>query len=129
MTEEAFNKVKETLLACADKTQQGKQPGYTGESKDVLVNFKNMAARFGVDPLVVWGIYFNKHVDAVNSYIKNPNIQMGETVDSRFEDLINYIGLGEALLCDLHYPEIYAHQKYGIYRTENGEFVAGLDDD
>lgn len=99
MTNKEYQSVRNGLFAYAQDIMEDKQPAYTGENEDVLSNFKNMADRFGIDPLVAWGIYFNKHVDAINSFIKNPELhQGGEPISSRFADIINYCALGMALV-------------------------------
>jgi hypothetical protein len=99
MDQQTFDKLRIELLSACNTTTKEKGPAYTGEDKDVLSNFKQMAKRFGVSPLVVWGIYMNKHVDAINSFIKNPKIHLGsEPPESRIVDIINYAVLGQALL-------------------------------
>ncbi len=101
MTHKTYDALKLQLENLCNRTTDEKGPAYTGESKDMLANFKSMANRFNISPIIVWAIYFNKHVDAVNSFIKNPSLSQGsEPIESRFVDIINYSYLGYALLED-----------------------------
>lgn len=97
MKAEDYQKVRETLLASADKVSQNKRKEYTGNDKDVLKNFKRIANRLDITPLHVWSVYFNKHVDSVNTYIKDEG-EVSESMESRFSDLLNYLFLGYALI-------------------------------
>lgn len=78
--------------------------GIKGESyaseDDVLHNFKDNAARLGLEPFQIWAVYFNKHVCAIFKAIKsNPKFpeDTSEGFVSRLEDAAAYIKLGHAL--------------------------------
>jgi len=90
MIEDIFTKCK--------KVMEGKGHDYTAGDSDRLINFKSVANRTGVDPLVVWGIYFNKHVDSINTLVKTGRQESGEPVEGRIIDIINYALLGLALI-------------------------------
>ena len=48
----------------------------------------------GCTPMQAWGAYFYKHVAAILSYAKDPNIPQAEDLSSRFADALNYLKLG-----------------------------------
>jgi len=82
------------LLDLAYRIEEAKRPGYTQDCDDVAVNFKKAAEMTGTTPLQTWGVYFYKHVAAILSYAKDPNIPQAEDLDGRFADAINYLKLG-----------------------------------
>ena len=88
-------------LDCRAKDiRDAKRPAYTIGSKDVLNNFKTVADRVGIDPRQVWLVYFLKHVDAITSAAKDPNIPQAEALLDRFADAINYLHLGWAIVSE-----------------------------
>ena len=70
---------------------------YTQSSNDKLANFKNIGRRFNIDPLLVAGVYMNKHIDSVNNFIKTGKMPSGESLHSRLQDIINYSILMSAI--------------------------------
>lgn len=106
------------LYAAADERRRGitleKGAEYTGDSEDVLLNFKSIGARLGIPPLLVLAVYLNKHMDSFNTFVKRhhasevwgdgPDLEYmaneGEGIVSRMDDARNYLDLGEALICD-----------------------------
>lgn len=99
MKSKDFEHMKESMLAYAEEVAGTKRVEYTGASADVLTNFKRIASRLGLSPLQVWSVYFNKHVDSVNTYVKGID-KVSETMDSRFADMLNYLFLGMALIIE-----------------------------
>lgn len=92
---------------------QAKGPEYTGGHADVLRNFKVVGKRLGIPPLVVLGVYMNKHLDSINTFLKeetytwfnggpdlSERMEQGEGIISRLDDARNYMDLCEALLED-----------------------------
>ena len=76
-----------------------KGPSYSGATDptaDRLGNFKRCAKAAGVTPMQAWLIYFQKHVDAVSTYVRT-GLQ-SEPIMGRFLDLANYALLGAALV-------------------------------
>ena len=87
---------------------------------DRLQNFKRNAERTGLSPLQVWAVYFFKHIDALESFIKRledfqcdnfqdyqvaiDRMNLSEPIEGRFYDAINYLFLGLALLEELQNP-------------------------
>lgn len=105
MNSKEFDLLCDDLLFFAEKEARLKRNEYTGHSHDVLDNFKRIASRLGQSPLEVWAVYFNKHVDSINSYVKNGG-ELSETLESRFADSINYLMLGYALIKEDESPKV-----------------------
>ena len=42
---------------------------YSGD-KDAFLNFKRNAVTLDVKPELVWAVYFNKHIDAIMTYVR-----------------------------------------------------------
>lgn len=103
MNKDAFDKlVQDTVKSTADLLIiKGEE--YAG-SADRLANFKRGSERIGVTPLQVSLIYASKHFDAICTYIrKDAEGQkqiLGEPIDGRFDDLINYCMLMKALVVE-----------------------------
>lgn len=95
-----YNELKENILQKAQTISDSKRPSYTQGNPDVLKNFKAVAERVGMTPLQVWGVYFNKHIDSINSFVKDEKIHQAEPMEERFCDALNYLMLGWALSKD-----------------------------
>lgn len=67
-------------------------------SDDQLANFKRNASDLNLTPEQVWGVYFNKHIDSIKSYIANPGMKLSESIDGRARDAILYLLLFIALV-------------------------------
>jgi hypothetical protein len=91
-----FEEVKDRLDRLSEKEKKHKQNAYTSGNRDVLTNFKRIAERLKINPLKVWAVYFNKHVDAINTY-SDSGLE-AEPIDTRFADALNYLYLGYALI-------------------------------
>jgi len=79
------------------KLLQAKGDSYAG-AQDVTANFKRAASRAKITPLQAWLVLFNKHLDAVERYIRGENLEDLESLHSRVVDLINYLFLLEAIV-------------------------------
>ena len=95
MNNKRYAHLTETLLSSTKKVADSKRHSYTGGSDDVLANFKRIAERLNVDPFVILGVYLNKQVDAVNTYIKDGTLS--EPFEGRIVDCLNYIFLAHAM--------------------------------
>ena len=121
-----FISMKRDLLEYADDVANTKRVEYTGASQDVLMNFKRIANRLGLSPLQVWSVYFNKHVDSVNTYIKGVD-EVSEPMESRFADMLNYLFLGMALIIEQEVesgrrsPNLQADSEESSYEVETDE--------
>jgi hypothetical protein len=113
--------------ACGDLLIR-KGADYAG-SEDRLANFKRNADQVGLTPLQVWGIYINKHWDAIMTFVRTGAVS-SEDIQSRFQDAINYLILGSALVAEAeqmgHEDEIHIYQaeKLEVIDTRHihGEF-------
>ena len=63
------------LLNLACEIEESKRPGYTQASEDVLANFKTAGEMTGTSPMQAWSVYFYKHVAAILTYAKDPDIE------------------------------------------------------
>lgn len=94
---ERLTQVIDNARARQDKILKQKGADYTRHSADRLANFKRGAEGLGLSPLQVWAVYFSKHVDAIMSFVKTGKVE-SEAIEGRFDDAINYLYLGEALI-------------------------------
>ena len=98
MTRDEFMEMIEEFSKERYAIQTSKGEAYSGKD-DALDNFKRNAKNLGVSPLVVWNIYFSKHIDAINSFIRGEYSDT-EPIKGRFMDAINYLELGYGLIED-----------------------------
>ena len=89
--------VKE-LEKLAKNIEDSKRPGYTQANGDVLANFRKAAELSGTTPMQAWSVYFYKHVAAIMSFAKDPEIPQAESIEGRFADAMNYLKLGFYIL-------------------------------
>lgn len=100
-----FIELETELINSALNISKSKRPAYTGNSNDVLKNFKSAAEAAGVAPLQAWAVLAKKHLDALLSFAKDQGIEQAEPLWGRASDAINYIVLGMALAIDLGLTE------------------------
>lgn len=96
MTTKQFNKLLEQDIKEIYKLCRTKGKDYA-RTTDRLSNFKDQAQKLDLTPLQIWGVYANKHWDAVNSFIKNGQVE-SEPIESRIHDLILYLFLLHGLI-------------------------------
>lgn len=80
-----------------DQLLKVKGADYTRHSVDRLSNFKRNAAALDTSPLLVWAVYFNKHIDAIMAFVKTGKTE-SEAIEGRIDDAINYLYLLEGLV-------------------------------
>ena len=100
MNQKEFQETRQYILDKAQDIMDAKQPEYTNKSIDVLNNFKSTAKSIGIQPMEVWAVFFNKHIQAILSHSGDPNMHQAEPIDSRYADALNYLFLGFAMLVD-----------------------------
>ena len=100
MNKKEFQETRKYILNKAQDIMDAKQPEYTNKSIDVLYNFISSAKSIGIEPMEVWAVFFNKHVQAILSHAGDPNMKQAEPIESRYADAINYLFLGFALLVE-----------------------------
>lgn len=94
-----FNELVDTARLRQDQILKTKGADYTRHEEDRLSNFKRSAAAVGLDPLQVWAIFFNKHIDAIMAFIKTGKTE-SEGITGRIDDAVNYLHLLEGILDD-----------------------------
>ncbi len=101
MDQVTFDKfVQETVASTADLLRV-KGGEYAG-SKDRLANFKRGGELTGVTPLQCAFVYASKHYDAIATFVRDDAAgtkrERSESIEGRFDDLINYCILMKALV-------------------------------
>lgn len=99
MNREEFNILIDKFTTLRKTIQATKGMAYSGK-EDALNNFKRNATKNGVTPLVVWNVYFSKHLDAIDSFIRGEYTDT-EPIEGRFMDALNYLELGYGLVSEL----------------------------
>ena len=93
MTYEEREKIYKEIWDFCKKTWDTKGKDYAKE--DVLSNFKETAAKYGVTSEMALTILLDKHLIAISTWIKKGELK-GELIDDKVLDAINYLGM---LLC------------------------------
>lgn len=89
--------IDKMLQSCVD-TLSTKGREYTVGSTDRLANFRGVSEAVGIPMEKAWYVFFNKHLTALQSYIKNGcKVQSNETIHGRIMDLITYLLLFEKM--------------------------------
>ncbi len=101
MNQEDFTNQVNDIMAHCHELLVVKGGEYAGTA-DRLANFKRGAALTGCTPLQCLFVYMSKHYDAVATYIRDEATgtlrPRSEPIDGRFNDLINYCILAQALI-------------------------------
>jgi len=77
----------DTIIAINDT----KGHDYAGED-DALRNFKEQAAEYGLTPEQVWGVFFGKHLKAIQTFVREGDVA-SEPIEGRIHDAILYLFL------------------------------------
>lgn len=125
MNQQDFDKVVRSTVQELEKLLTVKGGEYAG-AEDRLANFKRGAARVGVHPLQTLWIYAAKHIDSIETYIRDTaagtSRPRSEPIAGRLDDLINYCILAKALIAELD-----AAQRGGISDNPEGRTVSPAD--
>lgn len=101
MNQADFTALFNNTVAELEKLLIVKGGEYAG-SGDRLGNFKRGAGRVGVHPLQILWIYAAKHIDSIETFIRDEasgtDRPRSEPIAGRFDDLINYCILAKALI-------------------------------
>lgn len=89
MDRATFTEMVESEFGQLLKLLEQKGNDYAG-NEDVLANFKRNADRLGLEPQQVLGVYMNKHLDAIFTYIREGEVH-SEPIEGRIHDAINYL--------------------------------------
>src|SRR2546428_3074832 len=96
MNQAMFNEVvAEQFKACGDLLIHKGADYSDGGGR--LSNFKVNAARLDMTPVQVWAIYFIKHINAIETFVKKGKLS-SEPIESRIDEAINYLILLRALV-------------------------------
>lgn len=91
MRREVFVELMDSTYEELKKLNSTKGNDYAGDD-DALNNFKTAALRVGLEPTQVWGVYFLKHIAAIETFIKDGNVK-SEPIEGRVQDAILYLFL------------------------------------
>ena len=84
------------------KCFQEKGAEYTVGSKDRLANFRGVAEDVGIPMEKAWYVFFNKHLRALQSYIKNGcQVKSNEPISGRIMDLVVYLTLFHKMVLEI----------------------------
>lgn len=92
MTFEQFDKFQTELLAEVVKMKTTKGREYAN-GIDRFGNFNRLASRLGLPNYKVGWVYAIKHLDSIESFLKDPTMPIVEPIRGRFVDLITYLTL------------------------------------
>lgn len=95
-----FGNLIDDVWATVHHLNKTKGADYSGD-EDVLANFKRNAKRLGLTKEQVLGVYMNKHLDAIDTYIRDGNIK-SEPIEGRISDAIVYLLLLRAMVREGH---------------------------
>lgn len=108
---EEFEILQKQLFTDIEKIGAGKGKEYAS-SDDRLANFKRLALELELSPEKVAYIYFKKHLDSIQTYLKVGHELSEESIRGRFLDAINYLTLIYGLIVESkkNTPEYIRHR-------------------
>lgn len=109
MTFAEFDAYTEALLTDVRLMRDTKGKEYAGP-KDRFDNFNRLAQRMGLKREQVWQVYFTKHWDAIESYIRDGQTYSTEGIRGRIVDAITYL----TLLAGMIHEDQQGHQTSDI---------------
>lgn len=92
MNFEQFEKLSDEIFAEVRLMRDTKGKEYAN-SEDRFANFNRLASRMDLPREVIWQVYFTKHMDAIESYIRNKRTYSTESIRGRIVDAITYLTL------------------------------------
>lgn len=96
MDARTFNAIVERRFEACGEMLGMKGADYT-DGKDRLYNFKSVGGLCNTPALMVWLIYFLKHIYAIISFCVKGKVE-SEPIQGRITDAINYLVLLEGLV-------------------------------
>lgn len=104
MNTKGWQKVIDDTFRMVQKITASKGREYTLDSDDQLANFKRHAQALGVSPELIWAVYFNKHIDAINTFVRDTHAGVdrvrSEPITGRIDDAIVYLLLLKGIMID-----------------------------
>lgn len=92
MTFEEFDKLTEELFENVRVMRDTKGKEYA-RTEDRFDNFNRLASRMDIPRETIWLVYFTKHMDAIESYIKHGRTFSDENIRGRIVDAMTYLAL------------------------------------
>lgn len=99
MTFLEFDELSNRLFDEVKQMRDTKGKEYAG-TEDRFDNFNRLAKRTGLDRKTIWLVYFTKHMDAIESYIKNGRTFSAEGIHGRIVDAITYLSLLDGMITE-----------------------------
>jgi hypothetical protein len=84
-----YSIVQDVLEDCITIMRE-KGDAYAGEGQDKFANFNRLADKLGLDMKKIWQVYFQKHIDAIESFLRE-EYHDPEPIEGRIKDAINYL--------------------------------------
>lgn len=89
-------------------TMNAKGIDYSGK-EDKFANFKREGKKLDLPATTIWHVYFCKHLDSIETYIKNvqkhgiayAESQTSEPISGRIKDAINYLFILKGMIDEL----------------------------
>jgi hypothetical protein len=98
MTFEDFDRITERIITQVKTMRDTKGKDYAG-GRDRFDNFNRLATKLGIPRIEVWDVYFSKHMDTIESYIRTGKI-LSEPVEGRIVDAITYLLLLAGMIAE-----------------------------
>lgn len=90
MTFSEFDAFAEGVIAQVLTMRDTKGREYAGKS-DRFGNFNRLADRMGITRLQVWQVYATKHMDSIETFIREGQTYSTESIQGRIVDEITYL--------------------------------------
>lgn len=105
MTFKRFDEYVLDLMTEMNEVRETKGKEYAG-GEDRFGNFNRIAARCGVSRQVVWLVFFTKHLDSIETFIREGKLHSDESIQKRIVDAVAYLTLlGGMIEEDTHKPK------------------------
>lgn len=96
ITASELENLQRALRVREDELLKVKGVDYTRGGPNRIANFIEAGEALGLDPRIIWMVYFHKHITAVAAWAATGHVE-SESLFDRFADIRNYCLLGLAL--------------------------------
>ena len=131
MTFEEFDRYQEGLLTEVVGMRDTKGKEYA-HSEDRFANFNRLAEGLGLANITIAWVYAKKHVDSVESFVKEGKEFSTEGIRGRLVDLITYLtligGMIEECKDPRHYPDLRYKGSSTIYTCPSCSVTTRFDE-
>lgn len=118
MNRSKFGDLMDSVYDDLKRLNRTKGHDYAGDD-DALANFKLAGQRLGLTPEAVWGVYASKHWSAIETYIKEGQVE-SEPIEGRIKDAILYLFLLMGLVAESYDASSLELQHLGVDPVDNG---------